>query len=149
MQDFMLIAVSEAKKAMSEGNVPVGAVLVIDGVLVGVSHNHNNTDKTYNAHAESTLIAKCATAIRAAADQGKTILLYTTWEPCIMCFGASVLNRITKIVYACPEPWGGTSHLSPTVINKKYAGHWPKVERGLYCIESYSLLYEFMKDNPS
>lgn len=137
---FMAIALEEAKKAFKSGNLPVGAVLVIDGKLKGSSGTYQESNGWFN-HAENILIQKYAQDIKSAIENSKKVCVYTTLEPCLMCFGTIVHNRVSRIVYACPDLAGGSTQIkAPT---KWYKDRWPIIEQGPFKKESLSLIQKW------
>jgi len=101
---YMKIALDEARKSMQEGNLPIGAVLLINDEVIGTGRNNQVNNSDYFSHAESMLIGRNASRIKDASKLGQKIELFTTLEPCLMCFGTSVHNRVSRIVYACKDP---------------------------------------------
>jgi len=104
-QGFMQAAIDEARRAEALGEVPIGAVVVHEGRIVGRGHNLRETSNDPTTHAEMI-------AIREAAKQvGHWRLLdttlYVTLEPCVMCMGAIILARIPHLVFACRDPRAG------------------------------------------
>jgi tRNA(adenine34) deaminase len=102
---FMAEAIAEARRAEAEGEVPVGAVAVADGLIVGAGHNRPIGLADPTAHAEIL-------ALRAAASTLKTyrltgVLIYVTLEPCVMCVGAMLNARIARIVYGARDDKAG------------------------------------------
>lgn len=147
--DFMKIALEMAKIAEIDGNFPVGAVLVINDQIIGKEHNNILSSKNWCNHAEANLIRKHGEKIRNEYQAGnKKIEVYTTLEPCLMCFGTMIMNRISKIYFACKDPSGGASNLSNKELPSWYNRHWPQVEQGKYFEESYSMLTKFMDKHP-
>jgi tRNA(adenine34) deaminase len=92
---YMEEAIKEARIALEQGNWPIGCVIVLDGKIIARAHNEVNSSQTRLAHAEML-------ALRAANDilreHPREATLYTTYEPCPMCFGGCVLNKIKKVV---------------------------------------------------
>lgn len=103
----MLEALSEAENAAGLGEVPVGAVIVQNGKIIGRGHNFRESAHDPTAHAEMIAIR------RAAAELGSWRLLdstlYVTLEPCVMCMGAIILARIPRLVFACRDPRAGAA----------------------------------------
>src|SRR4030095_9768914 len=102
---FMREALQEARLALQSAEVPVGAVVVMDDVIIGRGHNQRQTLPDPTAHAE-------VLALRQAAQylghwQRNRASLYVTLEPCIMCLGAAVLSRIRCLVFGCKDPKAG------------------------------------------
>lgn len=147
---FMLVAFDRANEAAATGNYPVGAALAIDGELIDSCHNDNRQQDTLTNHAELGLLQKTSTIIRKKVfDEGvKSIVLYTTLEPCLMCIGTAVISRVTRIVYACPDPHGGASKANTSRLPSWYARHWPSIEKGPLGRESCALLLRFLRSEP-
>lgn len=121
MKDFMKEALKEAKKSFDEGEVPIGAVIVVDGKII--SRGRNKREKTQNAtaHAEIIAIEKACKKLNSWRLENATI--YVTLEPCPMCAGAIANARIDKLVYGAEEKTSCdglcTSILSSTRLNHK------------------------------
>lgn len=103
--DWMRLALAEAEKALAAGDVPIGALAVRAGVVIGAGYNRREADGDPTAHAEML-------ALRQAARQVghwrlEDVTLYCTLEPCAMCAGAMVLARLPRLVYAAPDPKAG------------------------------------------
>lgn len=144
--EFMNIAINEAKIALDEGNFPVGACLVIDGKLVAQDRNSIKTNKDWISHAEMKLLLKYASLIKESIKNEKSeIILYTSLEPCLMCFGAGVLNRISKIIYACPDPFTGATHIHKNLLPIGYRNILPEISGGLMKENSYYLVVKCME----
>jgi tRNA(adenine34) deaminase len=139
----MALALDEARVALAAGDYPVGAALVVDGALWGTARNALFSDGRTTAHAEHTLIAAQSARLRAA--QARTICLSTTLEPCLMCLGIAVLHKVTRIVYACPDPHGGATRLDYTRIGSVYPRLWPAIVAGPLRRESCDLIIEFLR----
>ncbi len=139
----MKSALDEAFKAYKLGDVPIGAVLVIDGDIIGANANSQSTSRDYYSHAESLLIGRHASEIKIAHKEEKHISLYTTLEPCFMCFGTAVHNRINEIVYACPDPVAGVTKMNPPT--EFYEKRWPTVRGGILRDEGYRLFFDYIK----
>jgi len=143
---FIEEAINEAKKSFDSGDFPVGAVLVINGKAVAADRNSIHTNGDWVSHAEMKLLSKYSSLIKEQIKNNKSqVTLYTSLEPCLMCFGTSILNRITRIVYACPDPFTGSTHIDQKNLPKGYNNLWPKIEGGLLKESSYELLTEFMR----
>ncbi|HLW37513.1 MAG TPA: nucleoside deaminase, partial [Candidatus Eremiobacteraceae bacterium] len=102
---FMQRALELATLAEERGDVPVGAVLVIDGQIAAVGFNQKEANHDPTAHAE--VVAMRQAAARRGGWRLSDATLYVTKEPCIMCAAACVAARLERIVYACPDPKGG------------------------------------------
>lgn len=143
----MSLALHEARLAFDTGDYPVGAVLVIDGELVGQDRNSIVTETQSAAHAEQKLLSSRSPHLRRLIRERKPtdICLYTTLEPCLMCLGVAILHRVTRIVIACPDPHGGATKLNPNDLGCFYVQHWPSIEEGLMKEESIDLIIKFLK----
>src|SRR5690349_15802322 len=102
---FMQQALELAREAASLGEVPVGAVAVLDGNVVGTGYNRRECDRNPFAHAEMIALAAAAKARDAWRLSGVT--LYVTLEPCAMCAGALVQSRVTRLVFGTMDPKAG------------------------------------------
>ena len=100
-EKFMSVAIKEAKKANKNDEVPIGAVIVKDGVIVSKSYNKRNKSKIATHHAEILAIEKACKVLGDWRLEGCTI--YVTLEPCPMCAGAIMNSRISKVVYGAQE----------------------------------------------
>ena len=98
---WMSLAAAEARKAEKEGEVPVGAVAVLNGKKIASAHNRPIKSNDPTAHAEILTLRKAAKRVRNYRLSG--IILYVTKEPCPMCKGALVWARVKKVVYGCPD----------------------------------------------
>jgi tRNA(adenine34) deaminase len=145
---FMRLAIGEATEAYERKDFPVGAVLAIDNKLIGKSNNANYTQEDWNHHAETGVINRYSIVLKKARKEEKRVTLYTTLEPCIMCLGASIMNRVSRIVYACPDPNAGASNLDIKGLGNWYERHWPEIVSldGIVREDSYKLLAAHMKD---
>jgi len=142
---LMFEALVEAKKAYSKGQIPIGAALVIEGCIVDVNSNSQFKNKNWFYHAENILIQRNGRRIEKARKTEKSVELYTTMEPCLMCLGAMAQSRLSKIIYACPDPIAGSSHLEPPT--DWYRENWPTIEQGPYKKESYEIFMKYLEKN--
>lgn len=104
---WMGIAIGEARKAEARGEVPIGAVVVRDGMVLGRGYNLRETSLDPTSHAEMTAIRKAARKTGNWRLLGAT--LYVTLEPCPMCMGAILLSRLERVVFGCHDPKGGAA----------------------------------------
>ena len=102
---YMQLALDEAAKASDDGEVPVGAIIVHEGQIIGRGHNQIKTLKDPTAHAEMIVITQAASCLGNERLNG--CVLYVTIEPCSMCVGAASLARLKGIVYGANEPKTG------------------------------------------
>ena len=145
---FMLLALMQAKKSLLAKDYPVGAVLVIDRKVIDSKRNTVNSSGTWSGHAEAQIIFENSTLIKKAKrlNSNCQIELFSTLEPCLMCLGCALMNRINRIVYSCPDPRGGASKLNKKGLSSYYKDNWPKIEKGPFIKESYKMIMEFMKN---
>ena len=101
----MRLAIAEARRAEAAGEVPIGAIVVLDGVVIGAGFNQPITSTDPTAHAE--IVAMRAAAARAGNYRLSGSTLYVTVEPCLMCVGAMVHARVGTVVYGTAEPKAG------------------------------------------
>jgi len=140
---FMGLALDEARAALAAGEVPVGAVVVLDGRVIGRGHNQSLGLKDPTAHAE-------VLALRAAAQVlGNYRLggadLYATVEPCAMCCGAAVLARVARVVYGAPDPKAGAARTLYRLLEDARLNHQAAVRGDVRGEESAALLREFFQ----
>lgn len=141
---FMALALNEARQALERDNFPCGAVLVVDGKIVGKSENMKETNKDRVSHAEMLLYIKHSNLLKKTKKQGSVITMYTTLEPCLMCFGSAVMHRVDRIVVATPDPYGDMSKVNGEVLGQFY-NNLPKLEYGLLFQDSYELIVEYLQ----
>jgi len=142
-EKFMKEALVEAQKALEEGEVPVGAVVVHEGRIIGRGHNMTETLKDPTAHAEIIAITAAAAYLKNWRLEGAK--LYVTLEPCIMCAGASVLARLEEIVFALPDPkFGGCVSLYKIPEDARL-NHRVRVRQGPLSEEVQKLMKSFFQ----
>lgn len=152
-EEIMGMALAEAKKSLITGNYPVGSALVVNGEVIGLGGNELCQKENWVAHAENDLLTKYSYFIRkkymplitGKSKEKITIELFSTLEPCLMCLGVALLNRVSRIVYACPDPHGGATKMSLEGLPKWYSQKWPAIERGLLETEARDLLMSYFK----
>jgi tRNA(adenine34) deaminase len=140
-QHFMALALREAHRALEHDDVPVGAVVVCDGEVVGLSHNERELRQDPTAHAEVLAIRESARRLGSWRLLGCS--LYVTLEPCAMCAGAIVLARIPRVLYGADDPKAGAAGSVLDVLDDPHLNHRPRVDGGLLAEESAVLLREF------
>ena len=115
-EEYMQLALQEARAADVIGEIPIGAVLVVEGEVVAKAHNMRETWNDATAHAEVIVIREACKKLGRWRLEGA--VLYVTVEPCPMCSGAIVNSRIDKVVYGCPDakPEGQSRSLISSVI---------------------------------
>jgi tRNA(adenine34) deaminase len=140
----MKLALAEAKKARSEGEVPVGAVVVKGDAVIGRGHNQVEGLKDPTAHAEILAIGAAATTLKSKWLEGAT--LYVTLEPCTMCAGAIVLSRIDRLVYGAADPKTGACGSLMNVPRDERLNHTVNIESGFMEEECSFLLRSFFEE---
>ena len=128
-EKFMLEAMREAELAALQDEVPVGAVIVRDGVIIARAHNLVETLRRSSAHAELLAIEAAEAALGAKWLMGATI--YVTLEPCSMCAGAMVLARISRLVIGAPDPKTGACGSLMNIVEDSRLNHRLEVTRGV------------------
>jgi tRNA(adenine34) deaminase len=141
--DFMQAALAEAAKAEGKGEVPIGAVIVHDGQIIGSGHNLRETSNDPTTHAEMIAIREAAEAIGHWRLLDTT--LYVTLEPCVMCMGAIILARIPRLVYACRDPKAGAVGSIYDFSQDERFNHKVEVTEGVLGDECSGLLSGFFK----
>ena len=136
-------ALTEALAAQREGEVPVGAVVVFEGRIVGRGHNRNISDRDPTAHAEIIALREAARALRNHRLIGCT--LFATIEPCAMCAGAMVHARVQRLVYGADDPKAGAVRSAMRVINHPALNHSLEVTGGVLGERCAQLLQQFFQ----
>ena len=136
-------ALALAAQGAALGEVPVGALLVRDGVVIGSGFNCPISGHDPSAHAEMMAIRAAAAAVSNYRLPGST--LYVTLEPCSMCAGLLVHARINRLVYGASEPKAGVVHSRGNFFNEDFLNHRVRVEGGLLEEECSALLSGFFK----
>lgn len=142
-ESYMRKALAEAAKAAEEGEVPVGAVVVEDGHIVGKAHNRVEALHDPTAHAEMLAITQAAEHRGDWRLNGMTI--FTTVEPCPMCAGAIILARIDQVVYGAADPRAGAGGSAFNILGQAGHIHKVKVFSGICADESSELLRKLFK----
>ena len=143
-REAMETALAEARKAAEGGEVPIGAVAVHDGAIVGCGQNRvlRNNDPT--AHAE--IVAMRETAAFLGNYRLNGVTLYVTLEPCAMCAGAMIHARLERLVYAAADPKAGAAGSVLSVLNHPKLNHQIQVEHGIFAEEAGELLRSFFRE---
>jgi tRNA(adenine34) deaminase len=143
-EDFMRLALDQAAKARDAGEVPVGAVIVLDGSVVGEGFNQPISSHDPTAHAEVIALRRAAAAAGNYRLTGAT--MYVTVEPCLMCVGAMVHARIGLIVYAALEPKAGALQSMTRAHELPGLNHRLEVIGGVLADESRTQLQAFFQE---
>lgn len=136
-------ALSQAQRALTEDEVPVGAVIVYNDQIIAKAYNQVERLKDPTAHAEMIAITQAANFLGSKWLSGAT--LYVTVEPCSMCAGALILSRIKNVVFGAEDPKTGAFG-SKVDINSLGLNHKIKVKKGLLEEECAAILKEFFKN---
>lgn len=139
----MQLALDQAREAEAMGEVPVGAVMVLDGEVIGTGHNRVIVDDDPTAHAEIVALRKAAKAIGNYRLPGST--LYVTLEPCAMCAGALVHARIDRVVFAAFDPKAGAAGSVMQLLDHSRLNHRCRFEGGLMAEQAAGMLTAFFK----
>jgi tRNA(adenine34) deaminase len=140
---FMRLALREAERALEHDDVPVGAVIVHGGEVIGAGHNERELRQDPSAHAEMIAIREAARAL--GSWRLLDTVLYVTLEPCAMCAGAIVLGRIPRVVYGTVDPKAGAAGSVLDVLGEPRLNHRPDVAGGLLAAECAALLQAFFR----
>lgn len=140
---FMRLALEEASLAFAQGEVPVGVVLVKDGNVIAKAHNQRETSKDPTGHAEIL-------ALRYGLNESDSwrltdATLYVTKEPCIMCAGAMINARLSRLVYGCRDEKGGAVDSLYRLLSDKRLNHQVEVVSGILEEECTEILQRFFK----
>jgi tRNA(adenine34) deaminase len=140
-ENFMRLAIREAEEAPAHDDVPIGAIVVRDGEVIGAGHNERELRQDPTAHAE--VLALREAARRAGSWRVLESVLYVTLEPCAMCAGAIVLARVPRVVYGTDDPKAGACGSVLDVTAEPRLNHRPDVAGGLLREECAALLRDF------
>ena len=141
--DYMRLALAQAEHALASGDVPIGAVAVYKGAVIGTGYNRREADHDPTAHAEMLAIREAAHHLGHWRLDGVT--LYCTLEPCTMCAGAMVLARLPRLVYAAIEPKTGAAGSIMDVLRHDKLNHRVDVSGGLLADEAAAQLQRFFQ----
>jgi tRNA(adenine34) deaminase len=141
---YMFEALKEAKKALQEDEVPVGAVIVYERKIIARGYNQVERLNDPTAHAEMLALTSATNFLKTKWLNGASI--YVTIEPCSMCAGALVLSRIKNLFFGAKDPKTGACGSVVNIINHKKLNHRIKVKNGILEKECGSLLKEFFKN---
>ena len=142
-KEMMTLALEQAQQAEQHGDVPVGAVLVCDGVVVASAHNRREQDQDPVAHAELLCLRQGAKKLGRWRLSACT--LYVSLEPCPMCAGALVHARIDRLVYATADPRTGACGSIMNTAQDPRLNHRVEIDRGLMQAQAKAMLQKFFK----
>jgi tRNA(adenine34) deaminase len=138
---FMRLALREAEQAIDHDDVPIGAVVVRNGEVIGAGHNERELRADPTAHAEMIALREAARALN--SWRVLDAIMYVTLEPCAMCAGALVLSRIPRVIYGAADPKAGAAGSALDVLSEPRLNHNPRVQGGLLAVDSAALLQSF------
>ena len=138
---FMRLAIREAERALEHDDVPVGAVVVQGGEVIGAGHNERELRQDPTAHAELLALREASRVL--GSWRVLESVLYVTLEPCAMCAGALVLARVPRVVYGTTDPKAGAAGSVLDVLAQPRLNHRPAVAGGLLAAECAALLTDF------
>jgi tRNA(adenine34) deaminase len=142
-QHFMRLAIDQAKKAAELGEVPIGAVIVMDNVVIASAYNLREQEQRSVAHAELLAIDEACKKLGTWRLTNAT--LYVTLEPCPMCAGAIMLSRIDRAVFGAYDPKGGCAGTLMNLLQEDRFNHQSEVISGVLEKECGELLTSFFK----
>lgn len=142
-QTFMSLALEQAQLAYDDGEVPVGAVVVVAGEVVGRGYNKPISSLDPSAHAEVVALRDAAKNIGNYRLSGAT--LYVTVEPCAMCAGCLVHSRIERLVYGTTEPKSGVVESAMKFLDSDFLNHKVEVSAGVLAQDAADIMSSFFK----
>ncbi|MDX6675529.1 MAG: tRNA(adenine34) deaminase [Solirubrobacteraceae bacterium] len=141
---FMRLALREAERALEHDDVPIGAVVVHEGEVIGAGRNERELRQDPTAHAEMIALREASRAL--SSWRLMDAVLYITLEPCAMCAGAIVLARVSRVVFGATDPKAGAAGSVLDVLGEPRLNHRPEVSGGLLADEAAALLQDFFGD---
>jgi tRNA(adenine34) deaminase len=138
---YMRLALREAERALEHDDVPIGAVIVRDGEVIGAGHNEREFRSDPTAHAEVLALREAARSV--GSWRVLDAVMYVTLEPCAMCAGAIVLARVPRVVYGTEDPKAGAAGSVLDILAEPRLNHRPEVAGGLLRDECAALLVAF------
>ena len=138
---YMRLALREAERALEHDDVPVGAVVVKDGEVIGAGRNERELRSDPTAHAETLALRGASGSL--GSWRVLDAVMYVTLEPCAMCAGAIVLARVPRVVFATVDPKAGACGSVLDLLNVPQFNHRPQVDGGLLAEEAADLLRAF------
>ncbi|MGX7163964.1 tRNA adenosine(34) deaminase TadA [Enterococcus massiliensis] len=141
---FMEEAIKEAHKAGGKKEVPIGAIVVLDGKIIGRGHNLREETQDATAHAEMFAIREACRELASWRLEGAQ--LFVTLEPCTMCSGAMQLSRVEEVYFGAYDPKGGTAGTFMNLLEDQRFNHWSYVEGGILEEACGQLLTTFFRE---
>ncbi len=137
----MRLALREAERAAEHDDVPIGAVIVHEGEVIGAAGNERELRSDPTAHAEVLAMREASRAL--GGWRLPSTVLYVTLEPCAMCAGAIVLARVPRVAYGASDPKAGAAGSVLDILGEPRLNHRPQVDGGLLATESAAMLESF------
>ena len=137
----MRLALREATRAVEHDDVPIGAIVVREGEVIGAGHNEREVRADPTAHAEMIALREAARAL--GSWRVLDTAMYITLEPCAMCAGAIVLARVPRVVFGTPDSKAGAAGSILNVLGEPRLNHRPQVQSGLLADECAEILQTF------
>lgn len=141
---YMKEAIKEAKKAEALAEVPIGAIVVIDGRIISRAYNLRESKQSAVAHAEILAIEQACQEM--GSWRLENAVLYVTLEPCAMCSGAIILSRVKRVVYGAQDPKGGCAGTFMNLLQDNRFNHQSEVTSGVLEEECGQLLSDFFRE---
>lgn len=143
-EKYMLLALEEAEKAAAIGEVPIGAVIVRDGEVIGRGYNLRESTKDPTAHAELLAIKRASEQLGGWRLLNST--LYVTLEPCPMCAGAIVQSRLDRVVFGVADPKAGCAGTLMNLLQEERFNHQVQVSSGVLADQCSGILKSFFQE---
>lgn len=140
---WMRVALTEAERALEHDDVPIGAIAVHNGEIIGRGYNRREADQDPTAHAEMIAMRQAASVI--GYWRLEDVTLYCTLEPCAMCAGAMVLARLPRLVYATTDPKAGAAGSIMDITRHHQLNHHVTVEHGILADEAAEQIRSFFR----
>ena len=143
-EQFMKLALQEAQKSQEMNEVPVGAIIIMNGEVISKSHNKSISQNDPTSHAEINALRNAAKKVGNYRLTGAT--LYVTLEPCAMCYGAIVHSRIPRLVFGAYDPKTGVCGSSIKLHEQECFNHTPEIVGGVLEEDCSLILKDFFKE---
>ena len=143
-EQFMKLALQEAQKSQEMNEVPVGAIIIMNGEVISKSHNKSISQNDPTSHAEINALRNAAKKVGNYRLTGAT--LYVTLEPCAMCYGAIVHSRIPRLVFGAYDPKTGVCGSSIKLHEQECFNHTPEITGGVLEEDCSLILKDFFKE---